>query len=306
MRARAGARAEGSFALGVLLITTANLLGGLSYLFQKLALGGLPAATISCLRNAIAIVPMAVWVLARGPRPRAYTRRDLRRIVLLGVCAYGLPLHLGVVGLARSTASNASILVLLEPAVVLLFAWWLLRERITAANLLGVAIGLAGALTIVLEGATPADLAAGEHFAGNLLLALHGILWGLYTPLVKPLAARHDPLELALLTLIASELLLAPAALLERGAWGSGADLARALTWTAVLGLASTFLGTWAWVSSIRHLPAATVAPFVFLQPVVGIAAGTVALGEAMTAQGLVGAALIAAGVLLTLRARPA
>jgi drug/metabolite transporter (DMT)-like permease len=184
--------------LAVWCIVLANLLGGVSYPAQKAALAGLPPATVTLLRNAVAVLALFVCVRVRGAPATRWSKAELGRVIALGSVAFALPMWLGIVGMQRASASNASILILLEPVTIVALAALVLGERVGPLKLVILVLGLSGALCIVLEGAALGDLLAGEHFLGNALLALHGVLWGCYTPLAKPLSVRHDPFDLCL------------------------------------------------------------------------------------------------------------
>jgi drug/metabolite transporter (DMT)-like permease len=283
----------------VLAIVAANVIGGLSYPAQKAALAGLPPATVTVLRGIVALVPLALLVRARPTTRLPWTRGELGRLLALGTLAYAMPMWLGIVGMERSSAANASILILLEPVTILVLAWLLLGERVGPLKLAIVVLGLAGALVIVLEKAALGDLLASERFQGNALLALHGVLWGLHTPLAKPLSERHDSLRLCLGTTVVGVVALAPVAWLERGEWHAGPELAAALGWTVALGLFVSFGSVWLWLWSLRTIPASSVAGFVFLQPLAGVLAGIGLLGERLTSAALLGGGLIVAAVAL-------
>jgi drug/metabolite transporter (DMT)-like permease len=287
--------------LALLLIVLANIIGGTTYLGQKLALEGLPPATITLLRNLVAMACMLLLAARSGGLRLRFERAEQTRLAFLGVFAYALPLWLGIVGLRWSTSGNGSVLILLEPPAILLFSWLLLRERIAAVQVLGLLAGLAGALCIVLEQAPLEGLLEGEHLKGNAILALHGILWGLYSPLMSPLARRHRAFDITFMSMAWALVVLVPASLLELGDWHAGPELAPALGWTLALGVIGSFGGTVMWNTALRHLSAATVAPFVFLQPLSGVLAGHLVLDESLTRDALLGGALIAAGVLLVI-----
>ncbi len=296
-------------ALAVLAIVLANVLGGVSYPAQKAALAGLPPATVTLLRNVVALVALLFCVRLRRVAAVPWTRAELGRVVLLGSLAFALPMWLGIVGVERASASNASILILLEPVTIVAIAWLVLGERIGALKLTSLVLGLFGALAIVLEGGSLGDLMAGEHFTGNALLALHGVLWGCYTPLAKPLSERHDPFDLCLRATAVGVLALLPAALAEAGSLAAGPELAPAVAWTVALGLCVSFGGTLLWLVALRSLPATNVAGFVFLQPLAGVLVGVGLLGERLSSAVLAGGALIVLGVgldvALSSRAKP-
>jgi drug/metabolite transporter (DMT)-like permease len=284
-------------ALAVLAIVLANVLGGVSYPAQKAALAGLPPATVTLLRNAVALVALLACVRLRRVPAVPWTRAELGRVVALGSLAFALPMWLGIVGVERASASNASLLILLEPVTIVAIAWLALGERIGALKLASLLLGLLGALAIVLEGGSPGDLLAGEHFTGNALLALHGVLWGCYTPLAKPLSERHDPFDLCQRATAVGVVALLPVALAEAPRWQAGPALAPALAWTVALGLGVSFGGTLLWLAALRHIPASNVAGFVFLQPLAGVLVGVGLMDERLSGAALVGAALIVAGV---------
>jgi drug/metabolite transporter (DMT)-like permease len=283
------------------LIVLANLIGGTTYLAQKLALQGLPPATVTLLRNVVALACLAVWVARSGGLRLRFTPREHVRLMLAGTLGFALPLWLGIVGLRGSTSGNASILILLEPPAILIFSWLLLRERVRLVQGAGIVVGLAGALWIVLGDAPLGNLFASEYRAANLTLALHGVLWGVYSPLMLPLARTHRATDVTFAAMAWSLLLLLPAALSESGTWHAGPELSPALLWTLALGVVAGFGGTLMWVEALRHLDGATVAPFVFLQPLAGVVAGHLVLDERLSGAALAGGVLIAAGVLLVL-----
>ncbi|HEX5011661.1 MAG TPA: DMT family transporter [Planctomycetota bacterium] len=290
--------------LALLAIIVANIIGGSTYLGQKIALDGLPPATVIALRNGLAMVCLWAWARGSGGLRLSFSGAERRRLALLGMLAYGAPLLLGIIGLRWSTAGNGSILILLEPVSIVVFAWLLLHEHIGWTKALGLGLGLAGALVIVLEQpdvASAADLLSGAHLQGNLILAAHGILWGLYSPLMSPLVRERRSVDVTFASMAWAMLLLVPAALLESPQWHAGPDLGKALAWSAGLGVVGSFGGTLLWVWSLRFLSPATVAPFVFLQPLAGVLAGYLVLDERVTRDALLGGLLIAGAVLLVI-----
>ncbi|TAJ19124.1 MAG: DMT family transporter [Planctomycetota bacterium] len=302
-RAQAGGARGLVRARAIALIAAANVLGGLSYVGQKFALDGLPPATITCIRNLVGLACLGAWVAIARISFARWSRADFMRAALLGTAAYGLPMLLGVIGIRMSTSANGSILILLEPCAILFLCWLLLRERLGVGQILGVALGLVGALSVVLDGAGEAglaDLFKGEYARGNAILALHGILWGLYTPISKELADKHGAVEITFLSVLFSLVLIAPWSFAERAEWHAGPQLAPALAWSIGLGVLITFVSTVLWLAALKHLEASFVAVFIFLQPLAGVLAGMWLLDEPLSTGALWGGLVIAAGVLVS------
>ncbi len=285
----------------LLAILFANVVGGVSYLMQKLALAGLPPITITFGRNIIALVGLLIWARARGGLQFKSTVREHLLMFFLGTVSFTLPLVLGTIGTQYSTAANASILILIEPGVILMVSWWLLKERVAWKQSVGVGIGLIGAFIIVAKDAPIEGLLAEEHLMGNLLLLLHGVMWGTYTPVARLLSRTKRPVDITVISMIYGMVILIPGTLFEMPGWHAGPHLFDAILWTVVLGVVVTLAGTYCWNYAASILRARTIAPFLFVQPIAGAAAAWFVLGEELSAATWLGGLIIAFGVLLVI-----
>lgn len=292
----------------ILAIVCANLLGGLSYYWTLLAIEtGLTPGTIAALRSILASVLLGGWIAATTGFQLKLTKREWIRLAVVGVIATGLPLVLGIVGTAWSTPGNASILILIEPAAILFFSWWLLGEPIRRVQWLGLLVGIAGAYLVVRGNITgwaslqPAELLSGEHARGNLVLLLHGVLWGIYSPAMRPLAEKHRSVDLTFMVMVLALLPTAPFILYESRTWQPIENVGEAIGYVVLLGVVVSVIATVLWNYSLRHLRASTVAIFVFLQPLVGCFCDVVLLGQPLTNGAIYGGSLIVVAVLLVI-----
>ncbi len=281
----------------------ANVIGGSTFAAMAAAHAcGLPTVTFSFLRTLLSTLLFALLAWRAGElRPR-FSGRDWGLLLLVAVPGFALPLIVGIRGVALSTPGLGSILALLEPIVIVPLSVLFLREALPRTRLLGIVIGLFGALLVVIGGASsgplPGSGAAGAnaHAAttlGNVLLALQGSLWAVYTVAAKPLCARHSalsistwstalgclamglvaPLEWSALTPNALAP-LARALALEQGpaTWEATLAVARAAApWMGYLALFGSFLGVLLWNAGLQGVAASRMAAFIFLQPAVGL-----------------------------------
>jgi drug/metabolite transporter (DMT)-like permease len=222
---------------------------------------------------------------------------------VLSWAGFALPQILGTLGLTLSSATHGALLSPLEPIGILIGAALVLRERLGPTHLLAGGLGLLGtALIVIPNAAGGAGDPRGGDLRGDLVMALGHLCWAIYTLAAKPLVERHDPLEVAIR---AGAISWIPLVLL---AAHEPFDLARALPalgWVLLLAFLASGLGSLAWNRALREVTAATMAIFVFVQPVVGLALGVLALGERASVAAVLGAALIVLGVgVATLRER--
>jgi drug/metabolite transporter (DMT)-like permease len=289
-------------------IWIAQGIGGATPALTKLALAGIGPFGLVVTRQVLGtLLLLALATLGRrargseGAAPHArWTARDLALLLVLSWAGFALPQILGALGLTLSSATHGALLSPLEPIGILLGAAFVLRERLGAPHVLAAGFGVAGTLLIVAPSAfAGADPRAG-HFGGDLVLAAGHLCWAIYTLAAKSLVGRHDPLRLSIAAGTLAPLPLLPFAALEPF------DPARALpalAWVLLLAFLASGVAVFAWNRALRDVTAGTMAIFVFVQPLVGVALGALVLGEPTRPSALAGAALIALGVALaTLR----
>ena len=265
-------------------------------MLTKLALGGLGPWTVVAARQVFGV--LALLALDRATRTESrkrepFTRRDWGLLILLSWAGFALPQVLLAKGIGLSTATSGALLSPLEPIAILAGGWLFLRERLTPVRVASVAIGTVGALLIVLQGAVRPEL--GNPFGDGLIAAGH-LAWAIYTLAAKPLLVRHDAMRVSLAAVLLS---IPPLFLLALGEPFSLERALPALGWVIALAFLATALGSWSWNWALRRMSSGTMAAFIFVQPVVGLAAGHFALGEAVGALALVGTAVILTGVML-------
>jgi drug/metabolite transporter (DMT)-like permease len=273
----------------------ANVLGGASYLVQKTALTEIPPGMVSALRTAIAL-PLLFLVAPRG-WTRTATRNDWWRMLLVGTLGLAAPHLIGNYGLRDSASLNAAILIGMEPITIVLLSVLLLREKISIAQLAGIAAAFTGATLIVSNGDL-SSIGTDPASRGNLLLAISGALWAIYTIASKPTLERVSPIAFTAATSAISLLILGPIALFELPQLDFSALTFLPIASVIGLGLLVSFGATILWNVSLKSLTPTQMGALVFLQPLVGAIAG-VLVGDPLPPALLVGAPLVFAGIYL-------
>lgn len=147
------------------------------------------------------------------------------------------------------------------------------------------------------------DAAGASLLLGDGFLVIAALTWALYSVLVKAATATRSTLVVTTYALAFGFVLTSPAVPLETG---SPTWLAMpALAWWGVLylGVISTAGAFYLWNKGFELLEASLASLFFFAQPIVGAILGWLLLGERLPSTFFLGAALIAAGVLLASRA---
>ena len=281
----------------VIAALAANLLGGASYVLTKVALAGFGDATLVLVRTVVALVVL-VPLCGRRLLPVLRAPGASRwQLLAMGVAGYALPLVLASYGVRRSTATNASLLISMEPLAVVLLGAVVLCERLSGRRVIALVLGLVGTSILVSDGIPLLTTAIVPHPVGDALLVASGFAWGIYTIAGKHLLKRYDAVVVSTASLVVAFPVLAVQAALEGAPVVPGPAFPAALMAACALGLLVSALMTVLWNAALRAMDASRLAGFVFLQPVTGVALSALALGEVLSPWVLVGGGLVLAGV---------
>jgi len=226
-----------------------------------------------------------------------FDKRDLPAIVgcaLIGVAANQ---ELFVQGLARSTATNASVLGSTIPVFTALIAISLGRERAQLRRLAGIAIAFAAVAALV--GADRMSMSS-DHALGSAMILINSLCYGTYLVVVRPLAEKYDPLALLAWMFIIGVPMVAPLGILEmrHAPPLNAADLGFFAFLIAVPTVAAYGLVQVA----LRRTESSLVAAYIYLQPVLAATGAMFLLDEEPTLRTMVCGVLVLFGVWLAAR----
>jgi drug/metabolite transporter (DMT)-like permease len=115
-------------------------------------------------------------------------RKDLLRLLVCGLLGVAANQLLFFNGLNLTSPIDASIIITAVPILVLIFSFFLLKEKITLNKVTGVAIGAVGAVLLVSSGH---DSGGTSSLLGNFFIFLNASSYGLYLVLAKPLMKKY-------------------------------------------------------------------------------------------------------------------
>jgi drug/metabolite transporter (DMT)-like permease len=289
-----------------LVLLAANLVFATGYAVTRIVLDDVGPATLGLARvliGAVLLLGWAGWRPAPGPRA-GWTTGDRVRVALMGVVGFALAFAFGNWGIAHSTASNAALLITVEPTALLGLSPLLLGERLSRREALGAGLTLLGAVVVVVNGIPGLTRSLMPHWRGDLLLILSGLAYAGYSLLGRDVLTRHPVSRVTTHSVVWGAAAIAPLAVLEWRAGPPPAWTEAAVAGTLYLGVVITALGYATWNWALERVGAARVAAFVNVQPLAGALLGVWWLRELLTPFTVAGGLLIVAGLHLTVKAR--
>jgi drug/metabolite transporter (DMT)-like permease len=251
----------------------------------------LSAGQVVTLRYGLAALVMAaLWRWLPGVAPRG---RDLLRTAVMGVLVFGVSPRCQVYGVHLGKASDAAVVIALEPLITAVAAAWFLREHVPARRWVGFVIGLSG--VALLNGVWRMQM-DWTGLAANLIFLTSFFCESAYSVMGKPILERAG-----LFKVVAVSLFCGTAVNLLFNGPGTLArlDTLSVTNWwtVAYLVVICTVVGYCVWYVVIRETDVSLAAMTILAQPVIGIGIAAVTLGEAPHWGQFWGSAAVALGL---------
>lgn len=276
-------------------ITAASIWGGM-YVVSKVILEVIPPFSLLSMRL---LLGAAVLLGIAAFSGFTATRKQILTYLLVGFVGYGVSLSFQFIGTKLSTASNGSLVTSATPALVLPFAYFLLREKLTPLKIAATLIATIGVLVII--DLRTVDLSS-DLFLGNISLVLAAITWAAYSVLVSKYGSGNNLLFSTAIFLIAGLPVSLPAGFYEYITIGWGAITPQVIWGILFLGVISTAGAMYLWNFAFTRLSASQASLTFFAQPLVGTLLGWYFLHEQISLLTLTGGALILLGIYLSTR----
>ncbi len=283
-----------------LLLSLTSLFWAGNIVLARHVAGHVPPMTLTCLRWAGAFLMLLPFARPHLRRDWRALRARLPLIVMLSATGFAVNNALSYWALQYTQALNALLIQSSGPLFVALWSLVLFGVRLTWAQLAGIALSLAGVLTIILGGDVSA-LAGVQFNKGDVMFAGALFAFGLYAALMPRRPKTHQ-LSLIACTTGCGALLLLPFAVWE---YSAGLKLQFDAVTVATLVYVVIFPSTLAYLffnRGIALIGPNRAAPFFHLVPVFGSAMAILLLGEQPRLFHLIGYVLVLAGVVIASR----
>ena len=216
-------------------------------------------------------------------------------MALAGGAFFALDLGLYNTAVLRTSAATATLLGNNAPVFVGLGTWLVFRRRPGAAFWIGLALAMAGCLSIVASDALGAGGSRPGHVTGDLLALTASVFWAAYLLTTEQVRASMDTLTFNSLAITGSVVTLL-ALCLALGVPLSGYPPG---TWASLiaLGLISQLAAYFCLVYALGHLPATVTSVGLLAQVPLTALLAVPLLGEHLSPAQLLGGVLVLAGI---------
>ena len=259
----------------------------------KISLSGLGVFTTAGLRFSMASVAVFIWARITG-RSFHIKKGQIHQLLIISMM-FTVQLSLFYLGISKSNASRATLMVNLQPFFTLFLAHFFISgDRITKRKTLGIMLGFTGVIFVFMEkkGVTT------DFHAGDLIILFAAFLWACNAVYTKRIIHAFKPFHMVLYPMIFS----VPFFFLEGFVWDStmiahvDAKVFCALLYQGLVAASFCFV---AWITLLQKYGAVALHSFIFIMPVSGVLLGGLVLREPITVNIIIALLLIVSGILL-------
>jgi drug/metabolite transporter (DMT)-like permease len=129
------------------------------------------------------------WFIFRIWKYEKVARRDFGLLALCGLFGVAINQLCFFHGLHLSSAFNSGVIMSMNPIMVVILSFFLVKERLNAIKIVGIVLGAIGAILLSWKSAT----ASSSSLFGDFLLLVNSLSYAIYLVIAKPLMQRYKP-----------------------------------------------------------------------------------------------------------------
>lgn len=129
------------------------------------------------------------WFIKLFLKKEWIAKRDLPLVALCGFFGVAANQLFFFHGLNLSSSINSGIIMTINPILVVMLAFFILKEKITATKITGILLGALGAILLTLDG----NSGKGDSSLGDFYLFLNAASYAIYLVIAKPLMQKYSP-----------------------------------------------------------------------------------------------------------------
>lgn len=275
------------------LVLVAAMWGG-TFIATRIVSQSMGSFTGASLRYLVALLFMLPLMYMRDKNSFRITRKQFYYFALLGSTGIFAYSYFFFNGMRMVEASHASLIVAINPVLVLMLSSLLGKEKLNGIRVLGLLLSLAGT-TVVISRGHPLELFSMFTWGDAFLLGCP-VSWAFYTYFAKDVLHTASPVQTSTWATIMGFIMLLVMVPFEPMPAPFGITIWIALFY---LGFCGSLLGLIWYYEGVKKLGPVKTSAFNNLIPVFALLFSVLILGETLHSYTLMGAILVIGGVFL-------
>jgi drug/metabolite transporter (DMT)-like permease len=273
-----------------------QLIYGVNYNITKIAMPEyIQPFALVFLRVSTALI--LFWLVASTVIKEKVEPKDIRTFAFFAIFGIAGNQLFFLKGLSHTTAINAAIIMISNPIVVFIFSMVYYKEKFSWVNFLGIVLGIAGALILLLFNNKFSF--GSETILGDTMILINSISWAVFVVGIRKYLKKYNTFSIVKWVFLFGLIYVTPFSFNEIRQ--TDFDSWPLHIWGAVgfVVLFTTFIAYILNTYCLRHLSSATVSAYIYLQPFIAGVFAIIYFHEELTWKKGLAAILIFIGVYL-------
>jgi drug/metabolite transporter (DMT)-like permease len=238
------------------------------------------------------------WLISTTIPKEKIEQKDFIRIFMAALFGVALNMLTFFKGLSLTTPINGAVIMVTSPILVLIFSFIILNEKITRRKIVGVFLGMTGAIILIVYGQQAVNNAPNIKW-GNFLVFINAASYSFYLIIAKPLLQKYHPFHFVKWMYLIGLVMVLPFGLVQVQEVSWSLVPISALYKIGFVVVFTTFITYLFNLLALRNLKPTTLSVFVYLQPLIASAYAMFVGSDSLTAIKIIGTVLIFLGVYL-------
>lgn len=274
---------------GILILVT--IIWGIKPTAIKIGLRYMDPINYNVMRLIIASIAAWFFVVISGDNTKI-SRKDLKNILFISVCGFFIFQWFYGIGIDKTTAANASIIMATLPLIVALVNHVAGISKASLNTYKGIGISVAGVVTVVLGtgnlGVTP------DNIIGCLYILLSALGYGVYMVFSKQISTKYSARLVTAYAITITTIL----SIIFSGFSIYPGDINRTLILSLIYsGVIAMYIGNYIWTWAIKKSSSNRVSIYNNLTPIFSVISANIFLEEGFTIIQFIGFGLIILGL---------
>lgn len=238
------------------------------------------------------------WLISFWAPKERLEKKDWFRLLACAIFGMVINMLMFFKGLSLSTPINSAVLITISPIIIFTLSVLILKEKITFLKIIGISLGFAGAISLILFTEETAHNAENIPL-GNMLFLINATSYAIYLILIKPLTVKYHVITLMKWLFLIAVFINLPITISEFNEvdWVNlPMDALLKMTFVVV---GTTFMTYLLNIFALKYLNASTIGVFMYLQPLLGILFAILAGSDSLNLLKIFAASLVFLGVYL-------
>jgi len=286
-------------ATGAIYLTLAMFLAGSSVVVGKIVIGDIPVFLSQVITLFIALVfifPIA-WIKEGWVFDMHFKKKDIGFMALQALTGMFLFRVFLLNGLKLTSALDSGIITSLGPAVLVVLAFFMLKEKPMIKSWMGILLCVGGVAAINLAGTSGTEVRAGLRYAGNALVFLAVIGEALFTVFRKKISYQNRAITSTMIIIAFAMLMFTPVAVMESRTFDFSLLTMKTVIPMVIYGVFCTVLAYICWFEGVARTSTSMAAGFTGVMPVSSVLLSGLVLGEKITLTHIIGTLLVVGGI---------